>query len=204
MLRVSKTMLVMVFIHLLSPSSASAQRWVKLFDGQSLNGWHTLEGGKWEIKDGVLIGSSPLAEQKHGILVSNKIYKDFEVEVKYKAVKGNSGLYFRVDKSGDGVGVHGFQAEIDAKADVGGLYETAGRAWVVQPTAEQVATWFKPQKWNTMKVRAVGGDVTVWVNKKKSAGLKNDKGRKQGHIALQLHGNQDMEVQFKSVKIKEL
>jgi hypothetical protein len=204
MIKFTKAVLLMVFLHLISFSVSFAQKSVKLFDGKTLNGWLILEGGKWEVKDGILTGSSPLAEKRHGILVSDKIYKDFEIEVKYKAVKGNSGLYFRVDKSGDGVGVHGFQAEIDSKADVGGLYETAGRAWVVQPTAEQVATWFKPGKWNTMKVRAVGGDITVWVNKKQSAELKNDSGRKQGHIALQLHGNQDMEVQFKSVKIKEL
>ena len=194
----------MVFLHLVSPYTVSAQRWVKLFDGKTLKGWHLLEGGKWEVEKGILKGSSLLSEQRHGILVSDKTFKDFEVEVKYKAVKGNSGLYFRVDKSGDGVGVHGFQAEIDAKADAGGLYETGGRAWVIQPAPEQVATWFKPNEWNTMKVRAVGGDITVWVNNKKSAELKNDSGRKQGHIALQLHGNQDMEVHFKSVKVKEL
>ncbi len=194
----------MVFLHLISLSEVSAQKRVKLFDGKTLNGWHTLEGGKWEVKDDILIGSSPRAEQRHGILVSDKVYKDFEIEVKYLAVRGNSGLYFRVDESKDAVGVHGFQAEIDAKADAGGLYETNGRAWVVQPTKQKVATWFKPGKWNTMKVRAVGGDITVWVNDKKSAELKNDPGRKQGYIALQLHGDQDMEVRFKSVKIKEL
>jgi hypothetical protein len=199
-----KIMSVMVCLHLVSSFTASAQKWVKLFDGKTLKGWHILEGGKWEIKDRTLIGSSPLAEKRHGILVSDKVFKDFEVEVKYKSLKGNSGLYFRVDESKDAVGVHGFQAEIDANADAGGLYETGGRAWVVHPTAEQVATWYKPFKWNTMKVRAVGADITVWVNGIKSAEVKNDKGRKEGHIALQLHGNQDMEVQFKSVKIKEL
>lgn len=204
MIRLTKTMFVMVFLYLISNSTVSAQEWVKLFDGKTLNGWHILEGGKWEVKNGAIRGSSPESESRHGILVSDKTFKDFEIEVKYKALKGNSGLYFRVDESKDAVGVHGFQAEIDEKADAGGLYETGGRAWVVQPTPEQVATWFKPYKWNTMKVRAVGGDITVWVNNKKTAGLKNDPGRTQGHIALQLHGNQEMEVLFKSVKIKEL
>lgn len=184
--------------------NAVGQQWQKLFDGKTLKGWHIIEGGKWEVKDGAIVGTSPASEPRHGLLVSDNEYSDFELEVSYKAIKGNSGLYFRVDESGDEVGVHGFQAEIDPEKDAGGLYETAGRAWVSQPTPEQVKSWYKPNAWNVMKVRAVGGDVTVWVNGKKSAELKNDPGRKKGHIALQLHGGMEMDVLFREVKLKTL
>jgi hypothetical protein len=102
---------------------------------------------------------------------------------------------------GGGVGVHGFQAEIDASNDVGGLYETGGRAWVVQPSAEDVATWFKPQEWNEMVVSAHGRRIVVHVNGCKTAELKNDKGRLKGHLALQLHCGQDMHVMFKDIEI---
>lgn len=197
--------LLFAFLFLITLSSAAvAQQWQKLFDGKTLTGWHTIEGGKWEVKNGAITGTSPASEPKHGLLVTDKEFDDFELEVSYKANKGNSGLYFRVDESGDEVGVHGFQAEIDPEKDAGGLYETAGRTWVAQPTPEQVQSWYKPNAWNTMKVKAVGGDVTVWVNGKKSAELKNDPGRKKGHIALQLHGGMEMDVLFREVKIREL
>ncbi len=183
---------------------ASAQQWQDLFDGKSLNGWHLIPGGKWEVKDGKILGTSLASDKRHGLLVTDKSYENFEVEVVYKAIKGNSGLYFRAEESGDMVGVHGFQAEIDPTKDAGGLYETSGRKWVVRPTAEQVASWYKKGKWNTMKVRAVEKDITVWVNGIKTAELKNDPGRTQGHIALQLHGGMDMDVMYRSIKIKEL
>ena len=97
--------------------------------------------------------------------------------------------------------MHGFQAEIDAANDIGGLYETGGRAWVVKPTAEQVATYFKPGQWNEMTVSAHGGWIVVHVNGYKTAELRDDPGRSEGHIAVQMHGGQDMDVSFKDIQI---
>jgi hypothetical protein len=178
--------------------------WVRLFDGKTLNGWHTIPGGEWKVEGGAIVGRSKKEDQRHGLLVTDRTYKDFEVQLKYKAIEGNSGLYFRVDEVGGVVGVHGFQAEIDPHQDAGGLYETGGREWVVKPTAEQVKTWYKRGKWNQMSVRAEGDHVIVRVNGKKTAELMNDPGRTQGHIALQLHGGMDMHVMFKDIRIKEL
>ena len=135
------------------------------------------------------------------MLVSDKRYKDFTIRLKYKSVQGNSGLYFRADKVPGAVGVHGFQAEIDPANDVGGLYETGGRAWVVKPTAEEVKRYFKPGDWNEMTVQAQGRNVVVHVNGHKTAQLTDDPGRTEGHIGLQLHGGQDMHVEFKDITI---
>lgn len=175
--------------------------WKPLFDGKSLKGWHTLPGGRWEVRDGVIVGSSSSSETRHGLLVSDRRYGDFTARLKFKALKGNSGFYFRADEIGSGVGVHGFQAEIDESKDVGGLYETGGRAWVVQPTPEDVQKWFKPGEWNQMTVSAHVRRIIVHVNGQKSAELKKDKGRLEGHLAFQLHGGQDMHVMFKDVEI---
>ena len=175
--------------------------WKPLFDGKSLKGWHTLPGGKWEVRDGIVVGSSARSESRHGLLVTDRRYKDFTVRLKFKALKGNSGFYFRADEIGSGVGVHGFQAEIAESEDVGGLYETGGRAWVVKPAPEDVARWFKPQEWNQMTVSAHDRRIVVHVNGRKSAELKKDKGRLEGHLALQLHGGQDMHVMFKDIEM---
>lgn len=181
-----------------------AQQWQPLFNGKNLNGWHILPGGDWKAGKGIITGTSSAAESRHGLLVSDKTFSDFEIEIDYKAVKGNSGLYFRCEEVKDAVGVFGFQAEIDPDKDAGGLYETGGRAWVVQPTPQDVKKWFKPGAWNTMKVRAQGKDITVWVNGIQSAKLVNDPGRTSGHIALQLHGGMDMEVYFRKIRIRQL
>lgn len=198
------TLLQFAAVMLLTVSSIHAQRWVSLFNGKSLDGWHTLPGGEWKVQNGIIAGTSPAAEPRHGLLVSDSVFADFEIEISYKAVKGNSGLYFRAQEVEDAVGVYGFQAEIDPDKDAGGLYETGGRGWVVQPSAAAIKKWYLPGKWNTMKVRAVGKDITVWVNGKQTAHLTNDPGRTAGRIALQLHGGMDMEVYFRTVRIKQI
>jgi hypothetical protein len=178
--------------------------WKALFDGKTLKGWHALPGGTWNVEDGILVGRSDQKEERHGILVSDKQYKNFLIEVIYKSVKGNSGLYFRVDEVGDVYGVRGFQAEIHPTDDAGGLYETGGREWVAKPSAEDVKKYYKAGDWNTMQVRAVNGDITVTVNGTTTATLHNDPGRKQGYFGLQLHGGQEMLVMFKKISVKEL
>ncbi|MBX3241455.1 MAG: DUF1080 domain-containing protein [Chitinophagaceae bacterium] len=195
---------VACIILILSSCSSPTENRTSLFNGKSLDGWHIIPGGEWKVENGAIAGTSPASEKRHGLLVSDEAYGDFEIEIEYKAVKGNSGLYFRCEEVDNAVGVYGFQAEIDPEKDAGGLYETGGRAWVVQPSAEDVKTWYKPGDWNRMKVRAVGKDITVWVNDIQSAQLTNDPGRTRGHIALQLHGDMDMEVYFRKVRIKIL
>lgn len=194
-----------VVLTALAPRSASAgaEGFVPLFDGKTLTGWRQIGPGEWKIEEGVIYGTKDASDKAHGHLITTKKYSDFTLRLKYKANRGNSGLYFRVEEGGR-AGVLGFQAEIDPVKDVGGLYETGGRTWVVQPDPEQVKTWHKPGQWNEMSVTAIGRSIVVHVNGKKSAELKDDPGRTEGYIALQLHGGQDMDVQFKDIQIREI
>ena len=183
---------------------APMQQWKRLFDGKTLKGWHALPGGNWKVEKGIIVGTSEATDPNHGLLVSDKIYKDFELRVKFLVIKGNSGLYFRVKEIGGPYGVEGFQAEIHPTDAVGGLYETGGRGWVVEPDSADVKKWNKPGEWNSMTVLVKGKSVIVHVNGFKTAAINNDPGRTDGHIALQLHGGQDMLVSFKDIEIKIL
>ena len=177
--------------------------WLPLFNHRNLEGWHAMPGGKWEVQQGMIVGTSPASEPLHGILLSDKTYGDFRLKVVYKAIKGNSGVYFRVDKVDQPVHVFGLQAEIDPEKDAGGLYETGGRQWVVQPSPEDVKKWYKPGAWNEMVIIARGKDVAVYVNGYQTAALQDDPGRTRGHIGMQLHGGMDMHVIFKEVLLQE-
>ena len=86
---------------------------------------------------------------------------------------------------------------------VGGIYESYGRAWVSQPTLAQEKTFVHEKQWNDMVIDAHGGHVIVRVNGIKSAELKNDKGRAEGHFALQMHAQTVMHVMFKDIEILE-
>lgn len=175
-----------------------------LFNGHDLTGWHTLPGGTWEVKDGAILGTSPASEPKHGMLVTDKTYRNFILRATFKVVRGNSGLYFRSEKTGGATGVKGFQAEVDNSNDVGGIYETGGRGWVRRPDHKKTAAIAKPEEWNTMLVRAIGADYTVLLNGNQTVSFTDDRSRREGHIALQLHGGQDMEVLFRDITILEL
>lgn len=174
--------------------------WKPLWDGRTWNGWKPIGKGEWQIVDGAIRGTNVKDEKDFGHLVTDRTFGDFTVRVTYRAVRGNSGLYFRVAQSGHS-GVSGFQAEIDAEKDAGGLYETNGRGWVRQPAPEAVRKYFRPQEWNTMTVMAHGRRVAVDVNGRRSAELSDDPGRPEGYLALQAHGSQDVEVWFKDIEL---
>ena len=85
---------------------------------------------------------------------------------------------------------------------MGGLYETGVRAWVVQPNAELVKSCFKPGEWNEMIVATQGKNITVKLNGVTTAELKDDPGRTEGYFGLQLHGGNEMHVEFKDIEIQ--
>jgi len=194
--------LLLTFITTTHAADKTDDGFKPLFDGKTLNGWTPLPGGKWEVKDGVILGTAPKSERRHGMLLSKKQYKDFTIRLKFKTVSGCSGLYFRVEKTKSNVAVKGFQAEIDPTYETGGLYETGGRGWVVKPDPEKIKKFYKPGEWTTMEVTAKGRDVTVKVNGHVTAELKNDKGRTEGYFGMQMHGGQNMHVEFKDIEIK--
>jgi hypothetical protein len=197
--------LALVAIALVASDAAAEEqgKCKKLWDGKTLTGWHKIGVGEWTIEDGAIVGRKKKEDPNFGHLVTDAQFKDFVVRVKFKAIQGNSGFYFRIEEKG-GSGVSGFQAEIDPAGNSGGLYETNGRAWVAQPKPELVQKAFKPNEWNEMVVSAQGGDIEVTLNGVKTADLKNDPGKwTKGHIALQLHGGNDMLVMFKDIEITE-
>ena len=180
-------------------------KWQPLFNGKDLDGWHPVPGGKWEVVDGTILGTSPRSEPRHGLLMTDKRFKNFTVRAKFKVTSGDSGFYFRVEKTNTHVSVRGFQAEVDNSREVGGLYETSMRAWVSKPDPKLIARTVKPGEWTDLLVTAVGDDITVSLNGVRVTELLGDKKcLKEGHIALQLHGGQDMKVQFKDLAIMEL
>ena len=175
-----------------------------IFDGKTLRGWTPAPGGKWEVKDGAIVGTSPKSERRHGILLTDKQYSNFVVKAKFRVLSGDSGFYFRAERVKSAVSVHGFQVEVDTSQETGGLYETGGRAWVHRPTAEVIKKRkYKKGEWTDLELSAIGRNIVVKINGVVSTELKNDKGRLKGHIGLQLHGGQVMHVEYKEIVISE-
>ncbi len=178
--------------------------WKPIFNGKDLSGWTPTAGGEWKVVDGILKGTSPASEAKHGILLADGEYENFTAKIVYRSISGNSGFYFRAEPVDHAVAVKGFQAEIDASGkDVGGLYETLGRSWVVQPAAEAVKKYYKVGEWTEMVVSAHGPRLVVHVNGVKTADIIDATGARKGRLGVQMHGGQDMDIEFKSIELLE-
>ena len=171
----------------------------KIFDGKTLNGWEVVGGGKWSVSAGILRGECAKTDEQ-GVLVYEKPVKDFTARLQFRILGGNSGFYFRAERVKEQPLVKGFQAEVDAIFDVGGIWETAGRGWVFKPTPEIHATAkFKPGEWTDMHVSAIGDRYIVRLNGKTITDITDSQGRREGVVALQLHGGMDMVVEFREI-----
>jgi hypothetical protein len=191
--------------------------WKPIFDGSSIDGWKTQGGGNWELKDGVLVGSSSKDEAKHGLFFSEKSYDDFTAKITFRLTEGNSGFYFRSKINKTKLGVKGVQAELENSELIGGLYETGGRKWLAKPLhyfdtfaedrqggrKKQWAKAHKPGEWSTMVVSAHGNRIVTHVGDILACDIVDKKQRKTGQFAVQLHGGQDMKVEIKSIELLE-
>jgi hypothetical protein len=180
----------------------TAQR-VSLFNGKDLSGWTVHGTEKWYVDNGQLVCESG-PDKEYGYLSTNEKYKNFEFSVKFRQeANGNSGVFFR--SSIEGVKISGWQVEVAPKGNhTGGIYESYGREWLVQPKPED-ENYLKEGKWNTLKIRVVGDDVTTWLNGHQMVHINDEKiGQGEGFIALQIHSGGGIKVRWKEFKMNVL
>ncbi len=176
--------------------------WKPLMDGKTLDGWHAVGDGEWTVEGEAFVGRANKT-RLYGLLVSDRQFKDFTVRFQFKCVTGDSGFYIRtVIKPPEQA--HGLQVQVGLPASgVGGVYESYGRQWLDKPTDEQQEKFTKADDWNDMVIAAHGGNITVHVNGVKTANLKDDPSRPEGHLALQMHSGNVMHVMFRKIEIQE-
>lgn len=202
-MRITKLAFCYFLLQLPLASMADAG-WEPLFNENNFDGWHIRPGGSWTITDGVIHGISPVTEERHGLLVSDKHYENFEVTLQFRVHSGDSGFYFRIEENDSIVSCAGFQVEVDSSLETGGLYETLGRAWVVKPDEEEHRGDYVPGEWTDLHLTANAGNVVVKLNGVTTATLIDDPSRRKGPFALQLHGSMEMDVEFRDIMVLEL
>jgi len=172
--------------------------WKPLWDGKSLAGWTPSAGGKWSVQDGSIYGTSVEGDARIGFLSSDFAFADGTVRVRYRISKGNSGFFVRTDTAS---GMAAYEVEIDAEKRSGGLWETRGRNWVTGP--EDNAAQKPADEWNDLTASLHGRRIVFHLNGVKTVDLPNDeKGRTEGHLALQAHGaKRPTEVWFRDIAI---
>jgi len=184
-------------------SGYTQQQEINLFNGQNLDGWINHGAEKWYVEGGEIIcESGPKAE--YGYLSTVDFYDDFELSVDFKQeANGNSGIFFR--STLEGTKISGWQVEVAPPGNnSGGIYESYGRGWLIQPDAEKDQA-LKMGEWNTMKIRAEGPKITTWLNGEEMVKIEDQKiGEGKGSIALQIHDGGGIKVRWKNIVLKPL
>ena len=182
----------------------SGQTKEKLFNGKDLTGWTIHGTEKWYVENGELICESG-PDKQYGYLSTDKNYKNFILTLEFKQEgNGNSGVFFR-SQIPEGVKISGWQAEVaPAGQHTGGIYESYGRGWLVQPKPED-EKFLKMGEWNLYKIQVNGDEVTTWLNGRQMCYIKDEKiGQGQGFIALQIHEGGGIKVRWRNIDIQEL
>ncbi len=180
-----------------------AQGFKPLFNGKDLSGWTNNGTEKWYVDNKELVCESG-PDKQYGYLSTNKNYKNFLLILQFKQeANGNSGVFIR--SSIDGTKISGWQVEVAPEnLHTGGIYESYGRGWLIQPKPED-EKWLKMGQWNTLKILVNKDEITSWLNGHKMVYLKDDKiGTGEGFIALQIHDGGGIKVRWKDIRIKQL
>ncbi|MBL7977204.1 MAG: DUF1080 domain-containing protein [Bacteroidetes Order II. Incertae sedis bacterium] len=176
---------------------------ITLFNGRDLSGWVVYGSEKWYVENGELISESG-PDKQYGYLATEKSYRDFDLTAEFKQeANGNSGVFFR--SSIEGVKITGWQAEVAPLGQhTGGIYESYGRGWLVQPLPEKEQA-LKVGMWNTLRVRVVANQVTTWLNGTEMISIKDEKiGAASGQIALQIHDGGGIKIRWRNLRLTPL
>ncbi len=182
-----------------------------IFNGKTLKGWHLMENSPEQkyvslkenffVKDSA-ITCSQMENKKGALILSDKAYADFELELDFKNDWGcDSGIFLRTDDKG-----RGLQILNDFLKDgcIGHLFSQGAGSYISRPfrlykengniiakdmydgkrqdklmysiTAEKWNKLWKQKGWNHIKIRCVGDKpiLTTWVNGVKVMKLNGD------------------------------
>jgi len=174
-----------------------------LFNGTDLTGWKIYGTEKWYVKDNLLICESG-PDKGYGYLATEKFYDNFILTLEFNQESdGNSGVFFRSNI--EGIKISGWQVEVAPPGShSGGIYESYGRGWLIQPPSEYDDVVVLNQ-WNFMKIKVFNNEVTTWINGIKMININDDKiGKGIGSIALQIHDGGNIMVKWKNINIEML
>jgi len=201
-------MLALLVLPAVMPAAETAG-WVPLFNGKDLSGWRNNGEETWVVEDGTILCES--AAGKYGYLTTEKTYHDFNLRLRFKGEKpGNSGVFFHSHIVGvdpqHGPDIEGMQVEVDPSVGnhTGGLYESGGRGWVIQPTAQGERALKPVGEWNDLEVSVRGNHIVTRLNGVQIVDY-NDPAPKysDGVLGLQIHVGGGVRVRWKDLYIQE-
>jgi hypothetical protein len=216
--------------HNVLSDSEKKEGWTLLFDGSTTRGWHLFNRGDipsaWSADSGNLVCNPHAKNVKHGDLVSDKEYQNFDLQFEWKISKaGNSGVFINVQERPD-LGTTfstGPEYQLLDDQNMGADYlkdashKAASIFGVIPNNSNSIP---KSADWNQSRILQQDGKLSFWLNGVQTiqVDLKSEEWKKlvagspmshypefgtatRGHIAVQDWTNG---VSFRDIKIREL
>lgn len=184
-----------------STTTAADSDWVSLFNGKNIDGWTVRGSATWSVEDGVLTGVSKGGQ---GHIYAAPELSDLQVKGEFRVTSkergGNSGLYFRANPPKDNADGYpeGYEAQIchTQEAHTGWLWKPG------TPTGKATKLITKDEEWFSMRVRAKGKELKIWINEELVMTY-SDTEYTKGFIALQCH-NEGMLIEARELYYRDL
>ena len=173
-----------------------------LFNGRDLNNWTVFGNEKWFVENQTLVCENG-KDKAFGYLVTNKKYKNFELNLEFKQyAKSNGGVF--VHSKLEGTNIKGLQVEIAVPGHHTAGIHSYDKGWLIKPDSINEGA-LKMGGWNHLKIWVKDSNMIVWLNNTKMVNLVDLKVEKgEGCIALQVHKGDDNKLQWRNINIKEL
>jgi Domain of Unknown Function (DUF1080) len=204
--------------------------WTLLFDGKTLNGWHLFNRGNipsaWSADSGMLVCNPHAKNVKHGDLVTDEEYENFDFTFEWKiSHAGNSGVFINVQERPDlgttfSTGPE-YQLLDDKNVEPEYLRDSSHKAAAIFGIIPNTSNTIPNSgEWNHSRILQQNGKLSFWLNGVQTVqvDMKSDDWKKRvaassmskypefgthikGHIAVQDWTNG---VSFRDMKIKKL
>lgn len=227
--------LMSLFSALLMYGPAAADEWETIFDGKTLNGWDG-DPQTWSVQDGAITGTTFDDESRKLRKNTFLIWRDgevdnFELELEYRIVNGNSGIQYRsFELDDDKWRIGGYQADFEAGEKYSGiLYGEAFRGILAERgqstellrqdgkfqvkvtgsvgDSSEIQKSIRKNDWNKYRIIADGYHFQHFINDLKTVDVTDNdvsERRAAGLLAFQAHVGPAMTVQFRNVRLKKL
>jgi hypothetical protein len=169
-------------------------KWIKMFDGKTLEGWKPTERPEnWKVEDGAIVGRG---ERSHLFWMKEECVNcEFKLQVKLNK-GGNSGQYFRA-QFGPGW-PKGYEAQVNNSH---GDPKRTGSLYNFVDVKEQL---IPDETWWTQHVIADGNHIIIKVNDKVVVDYVDEKNtHTRGYLALQQHDPGSV-VMYKDLQMRKL
>ncbi len=204
-------------------SCSGSNGWEVLFDGRTVNGLRGYRQSGFPSKDWVIVDGTLKTIPGHGVdLISENVYKDFELELEWKVPPGgNSGIFYFATEDGNYIWQSAPEMQVlddEGHTDGKNSLTSAGSLYaLIQPSKSVV----KPVgQFNNVRIKVKDKHVEHWLNdvkvvqytyqstemwdlvkESKFNAMKKFAKATEGHIGLQGdHG----EIWYRNIRIRKI